>query len=246
MRNSFDCVRLLQGAVTAAVLGFGLSAAPAIAGPIYDIPLDIYVGSGTPPAGPWGTVELAPTGSNLLVTVTLNSNIYFASTGAGYALTFDLTNAGSTVSPISISGLTSGFSLASTTAGNLHVGGAGYWDYGINCDACGSGGSLPHIGTFSFTLSNVDYAFFSDGSSADTSKHAYADIGYLFSSDLCFYNTQTQACALTGAAVSDGRTVSGGCLTPGDCAVPEPISVSLFGAGLAGVVAIRRRKKKSA
>ena len=243
MRKLFDFVRVLLVAVAAAMVGFGLSAASAIAGPVYDFPLELYVGSGTPPAGPWGTVELAPTGSNVLVTVTLDSNIYFASTGAGYALTFDLTNGGSTVSPISISGLTSGFSLVSTTAGSLHVGGAGYWDYGINCDACGSGGSSPHIGTFSFTLSNIDYSYFSDGSSADTSKHAYSDIGYLFSSDLCFYNAETRACALTGVAVSDGNTVTGGCLTPGDCAVPEPISLSLFGAGLAGALAIRRRKK---
>jgi hypothetical protein len=33
--------------------------------------------------------------------------------------------------------------------------------------------------------------------------------------------------------------------TPGvDCPVPEPITLSLFGAGLAGAVAVRRRRRK--
>jgi hypothetical protein len=52
-------------------------------------------------------------------------------------------------------------------------------------------------------------------------------------------------CAMSGAGIATTALASGGGAFDSPRAVPEPITLSLFGAGLAGAVALRRRKMKS-
>ena len=185
--------------------------------------LDDYVGTGTPPSGPYGTVTLNDNGgSNVTVTVALASGEGFVKTGAGGALEFDLSG----VSNIAITGLTAGFSLDSTHSGSNHTGGAGNFDYEISCGtACGSGGSSPYTGTLSFTIDNVTLAELAD---ADGS-------GFYFASDICT--------AVSGGNCNNGITgnIASDMISP----TPLPAAVSLFagGLGMFGLLGARRRRK---
>lgn len=205
-------------------LGFLGLAAPAFAVPTETLSLAIYDGSGTPAAGPYGTVTLDQLGGNVQVTVSLQSpGMGFVDTGAGQALLFDLS-----APSISSSGLTSGYSFDSMASGNIHADGSGYWDYGISCagvgGACGSGGSSPTAGPLSFTLDNVTIGDF-----VPNGSHSY------FASDLCI-----------------GVSISGGCGVTGDVVantavhVPEPPGLALFGAGLMGLWLFAGRKRRPA
>src|ERR1700761_421792 len=135
--------------VLAAAIGQAL---PAAATPVEDIfTLGTYAGTGSPAAGPYGTVILLQNGANVEVQVSLNAlsssvslsgvalpacegghaTCGFVNTGAGDALDFDLTNVSTlTLLPGS---LTSGFSLASASPGSYVNGAAGSFNFAIKC-----------------------------------------------------------------------------------------------------------------
>jgi hypothetical protein len=213
-------------------------AVPAMATPTSEsFILDTWQGSGSVSGNDFGTVLLMQNGANVDVTVTPASGNAFVSTGAGESLLFDLPG----ITSLTIAGLTSGFTALNTN-GTTHVTSAGSYsgggvgggfNYAIDCSGCGNGGSSVLTGPLDFTI---------DGITLDDFKAT--DDGYYFASDLC-----------VGTSHSGDRLQCGG--TPGatgnvsaevDAAVPvpEPFTLSLFGAGLAGAIAMRRRKKKTA
>ena len=69
-------------------LAFGVGLGTPASATIIDYSLDQYTGNGTPPSGPYGTVELNDHGgSNVEVTLTLSSGEGLINSGAGAALT---------------------------------------------------------------------------------------------------------------------------------------------------------------
>ena len=131
-------MRIISGTV-AIVAGLGLMAAVP-SGARADTTSFTLDTAGTLPAGNYGTVTVLSGGScdtfngggacgtnTLEFVVTLTSPNHFANTGIEAAFAFDLTG----ISPISVTNLPATWSLESTTAGSIHMDGAGFFDYGL-------------------------------------------------------------------------------------------------------------------
>lgn len=99
-----------------------------------------------------GTVTVTDVSAGVVsVDVTLANGNRFVSTGFDTDFGFNL--AGNPT--ITFSGVTSGFTPNANpqSAGSLHVDGTGFFEYGVNCTACGNGGSNPQNGPLDFTVS---------------------------------------------------------------------------------------------
>src|SRR5215469_4384840 len=148
---------LAGGAVIAGSLVVVANSQPAQADLLYTF--DTFTGTGSPPAAPYGTVDLNQDGANVDVTVTLAAGEGFTITGAGAALTWDL--AGEPVVTITNLDATK-FTVShdGTSTGNLD--GTGSWFYEIDCTAaaCGSGGNNPYPGPLTFTIDNISTSDF--------------------------------------------------------------------------------------
>jgi hypothetical protein len=178
----------------------------------YDFTIDGC--TGTCGTKPFGTVKLTDaSGGGVDVLVSLLNGDKFVSTGAGDAFTFDLVGNPT----ITVSSVTSGFSLISTQAGSTGPNGSiGHFDYGFTCSGCGNGGSSPLAGPLSFHVAGVSIGSFNDPNSG----------GNLFSADILGTNGNTGVVAAN--AVS---------------AVPEPSTWAMLILGFWGVgfMAYRRR-----
>jgi hypothetical protein len=212
-------------AVLTASIGF---AAPAMALPTtYEI--TTYVGSGGPITGDFGTVTLNQVGSNVTVDWTPKSCCGLVPTGkVPDVLDFYLSG----IPSITVTGLTAGFNLDSASASSYGNGATGAFNFAIDCPSggvCGTGGNAPYTGSLDFTVQNVTIADFAPNA-----------LGFHFAVDICDGINPLGGCSggspgITGAAVD----------VPTTRTVPEPITLSLFGAGLAGAAAMRRRRKKA-
>jgi hypothetical protein len=221
--------RLSAAFILAGAAALGVTMAAPASANVIQYSLDTFLGSGTPPAGPYGTVTLTDVAGGVSVDVSLMAGNYFVggSGGAGAALLWDLSG-GPT---ISISGLTSGFTLVSTTAGNIHADGTGYWNYAVECSdtsVCGDGGSAPNFhGPLDFTIASV--------TTADFVKNGNK---YFAASDLCL-GLSGGTCTVTGDVAA--ATILPSTEPEGD--VPEPVSIAVLGTGLVALAGFRRRSK---
>jgi PEP-CTERM motif len=102
-------------------------------------------------SGPYGTVSVTQdvNGTSLDITETLNAGFKFHAGNSNHpAFTFILGS-----SPISVSGVTSGFTLESTTSGSISAPPFGNFNYAFDCTGCGPGFAGGLTGPFSFVLS---------------------------------------------------------------------------------------------
>ena len=203
-----------------ALLSLGFIALPAMADQ-YSLTQDHCTGGcGT---APFGTIDVTQDGTNTVkLTVTLSGSDKFVSTGFPGSFGFDLVGNPT----IGISNLTSGWSLLSTTAGDLQFDGFGNLDYALLCTVCGNGGSNPFAGPISF---DITAAGLTPGSFKELSRLPPGSEQTYFVADILGSTGNT---GVVGATLVN---------TP----VPEPTSLLLFGSGasLLALSVIRRRKK---
>jgi hypothetical protein len=214
------CLYFAGGAVIAGSLALVAISPPARADVMYQF--DKFTGSGTPPAGPYGTVNLHQDGANVDVTVTLSAGEGFVNTGAGAALTWDLAgNPTVTIADLDTTKFT--FSHNGTTTGNLD--GTGSWFYEIDCtDAgCGHGGNHPDPGPLTFTIDNINTGNFVINNKTGN--------GYIFASDIC-----TQRGVESGCSGITGDVTASNAPAP----IPEPATLPILGAALLGLRVFRR------
>ncbi len=203
-----------------ALLSLGFAALPAMADQ-YSLTQDHCSGGcGT---APFGTIDVTQDGTNTVkLVVTLSGSDKFVSTGFPGSFGFDIVGNPS----IGISNLTSGWSLLSTTAGDLHFDGFGLLDYALLCNVCGNGGSNPFAGPISFDITALGLT---PGSFKELSRLPPGSEQTYFVADIIGSNGKTGP---VGAMLVN---------TP----VPEPTSFLLFGSGasLLALSVLRRRKR---
>jgi hypothetical protein len=172
-----------------------------------------------------GTITVAQDGINTVkLTVNLPSGFQFVNTGFDGSFAFNI-QAPSVDNPtISVSNVTSGWTLLSAAAGTLQFDGFGNLEYAMVCTACGNGGSNPQPGllTFDVTATGLTPTSFAQLSTIPPgSARAY------FVADVL---------GTTGLTGPIGATA-------GPSTVPEPTSVLLFASGLIGIGALVRRQR---
>jgi len=167
-----------------------------------------------PDGGSAGTVTITDVSSGVVsVNVTLGSAYKFVSTGFETDFGFNL--AGNPT--ITFSSVSSGFTPNSNpeTAGTLHMDGAGFFEYGVQCTGCGNGGSNPQSGPLTFTIT---------GTGLSTSSFETNGTNY-FAVDL----------------LGQGNTGAVDASVPTRTAPDGGMTLMLLGGALLGLEALRRR-----
>ena len=210
--------------LTIAFAAFATMVAPQAQGSTsYALTVDNCTGScGT---SPFGTINLQQLNStDVQVTVTLFDGNQFANS-AGEALAFNIDPA---VGAIAVPTITAGYSLGS---GGFSKNPLGTFSNFIHCDACGSGGSNPQPGPLVFTVRAtglLEASFIA----ADPEGNLGA---FYFVSDIISGTTGN-----TGNVAAPGGTVETHAVTP------EPVSMSLVGAGLLAIGLWKRKNRRTA
>lgn len=209
----------------AIVCGFVVAAslsAPALAGPLY-----VFSTSVGTQASDVGVITLTQNGANSVDVMVdlLNSNYGFLNTGGPHTpFAFNLAGSGA----LSASFTTPAGGAYSSGVFSLDTSGGSNTPYGnFNTaidDTAGNGSGKAYYGDLFFTLTRV-------GGLSTDDFISNAD-GVFFSADL------------TDGKNTGAQAWSVGIDPPSQ--VPEPLTMSLFGAGLLGVGALRRRKAAKA
>jgi hypothetical protein len=168
-------------------------------------------------AGPYGTITLTQSGSNVDVTETLASGYFYVNTGAGNPLAFNLNTVATPTDVQSATYFEAGGSASASTFGSF--------TNSIGCTSnCGHGGSnslnIPQ--TLSFVVDGVDISnFVANGN------------GNYFATDI-------------GEEGSSGSIIATGNVgAPGNTTLamaPEPTSLLLLGTGLLALAATVKMK----
>jgi len=209
--------------LTIAFAAFAMMVAPQAQGAIsYALTFDGCTGGCG--SGPFGSILLTALDSQTIdVKVTLNPGFDFVNTGAGNAIQFRIIG-----DPVTISVITPGFATAAPkTSGPL----SGF-NYAIEClntaAGCGSGGSNPNPGPLEFTVFRATgFGGISEASLIGNNPTN----NYFFSADIKGAGTGN-----TGNVFAGGTAV----------VVPEPLTMSLVGAGLFAIGFWKRKNRRSA
>jgi hypothetical protein len=169
-----------------------------------------------------GTITITDVSAGVVsVNVTLANGNEFVHTGFDTDFGFNLTGAPS----ITFSGVTTGFTPNGLPnpvfATSLMMDGTGTFEYGVQCTACGNGGSNPQTGPLNFTITATGLTVASFIQNA---------AGQFFAVDLISGTT-----GKTGAI--DASVVS---------SVPLPPAALLFGTALVGLGVLGRRRRSNA
>lgn len=227
----------LRSMIVALGAVLSLAASPALATPVETFDLDSSSSTqcGTTLCGTLSENELSST--ELQITVDLTPGVVFAKTGAAPMLEINLS--GLTLSDVSFSGFAatftgntpSGFSIAEVGATSAYI---------LECSGCnGTSNEISAI-TFDIKVSSGTIGF-GNFSLASGKNGNDIDLG----GPNCNGLGSGNGCATAGnnVAMTCPPTV-GSCGTQGNpTPIPEPMTVALFGAGLAGMGAIARRRK---
>src|SRR5215831_3713211 len=176
----------------------------------------------------FGSVTLTQAGANVNFSVSLINGNRFVETGAGGGelFLFNDSIAASTITTIASSPTTPAGGLSGfTNLAPVMADGTGTFTASVECTVASdcNGGSAPTMTSLTFTVTNATLAQL---------ETANAN-GNLFVADILCGSAQTGCGGLTGPV-----DVS----TPP--AVPEPVSMLLFGTGLVAIAGILRRKMR--
>jgi len=218
----------LSKLLAAAALASAALIAPASAGVVvYNFDQDnCSSGCGLSNYGSVTLTDISGGGVNVNVALLGGSGLIDTGAMSGHTMAFALAGTPS----IAVSGLPSLWTLVGPTVFTPN-GGFGTFNFYLNCNtACGPSNPWTSGLNFDITTSSITTASFIDGGTV---------LDTYFVADISNPNGGNALTGRIGASYHGHGEITELSITE----VPEPLTLSLFGAGVAGAAALRRRKK---